>query len=29
MAAIVVFLAIHIAMALVVPKGLRAMIRGR
>jgi len=29
MAAIVVFLAIHVAMAIIVPKSLRAMIRGR
>jgi cytochrome b subunit of formate dehydrogenase len=29
MTAIVVFLAIHVVMAFVVPKSLRAMIRGR
>jgi thiosulfate reductase cytochrome b subunit len=29
MAAIVGFLAVHIALALLVPKSLRAMIRGR
>jgi thiosulfate reductase cytochrome b subunit len=29
MAAIVLFLALHVVMALLVPKSLRAMIRGR